>query len=183
MDHEGQYDDAEEQLQPTAIAQQEADEPVHEVFGEATHALETTYDGPYNDPVEETSEVQGELDADDVHAQADTDASTSLAPETTEYAEETLPHEEDEEEGDQVEEAAVSALDDSAPADEAEEVYEGEAEGSEETLDGDVVEGDSGAVYQDEDESSADDGGDPGHEQVEAGEQGSYSHSTNIHVC
>ena len=98
MDYEGQYDDAEEQLQPTVIARQEADEPVHEVFGEATHALETTYDGPYNDPVEETSEVQGELDADDVHAQADTDASTSLAPETTEYAEETLPHEEDEEE-------------------------------------------------------------------------------------
>ena len=47
---------------------------------------------------------------------------------------------------------------------------------------GDVVEEDSGAVYQDEDESSADDGGDPGHEQVEAGEQGSYSHSTNIHI-
>ncbi|KZV62611.1 hypothetical protein PENSPDRAFT_657980 [Peniophora sp. CONT] len=138
---QGQYDDAEaddteEQDQPTSITQQEADADTHEVPGEDAHALETEYDGPYPDHTDPPTDLQGELDADDIHAHADTDATAGLAPETTEYAEETVPHEEDEEEGDETEEAAVGALDVSAPVDEGEEAFEGE--GSEETLDDDA---------------------------------------------
>lgn len=172
---EGQYDDVdaegeddEEQDQPTSTTQQDADASVHEVSGEDAHALEASYDGPYNDPVDAPSDLQGELDADDVHTHADTDASTGLAPETTEYAEETVPHEEDEEEGDTVEEAAVSALDDSAPVDEADEVYEGE-EASEGTLEGDYEGGDD--PYAEGEEPSAEDGY-PDDESAEAGEIG-----------